>query len=352
MAQRSIWSTFAGIVLLAVLACFGGCAEPDTRLSLPAADLVWPDGEGEIARIRYVASVARPEDLQIRKSGWKRFWHYLIGEEEQPMVTPFGITVDDAGRIYVVDTYWKNIRVLDRNARRSFIFPDEEVELVFPVDVVVDGEDGMIYISDSQAGVVRGFRDPEDSAPLIIGEGNLKRPTGLAINRKTGELLVVDTSQHAVLRFSLRNHLLTGRFGLRGQGEGELNFPTGISAGNDGGCHVVDAMNFRVQTFTGNGGLLSQFGGPGDGPGTFSRPRDVAVDSEGNIYVVDAIFDNVQIFDAVGRLLLAFGRPGHGDGEFWLPAGISIDKDDNIYIADSYNHRIQIFSYLKQEDVQ
>ena len=184
---------------------------------------------------------------------------------------------------------------------------------------------------------------------MRASKGILGRPTGIAVNEKTSELLVVDTLNAAILRFDLADHKLKGKFGGSGKAEGELNFPTHIYVGRDGTIFASDSLNFRIQSFTPEGKFQRTFGSLGSGPGHFSRPKGVAVDSDGNVYVVDGLFDNVQIFDRESRLLMAFGRPGNGYGEFWLPTGIFIDPNDRIYVSDSYNKRVQIFQYLKRD---
>lgn len=173
------------------------------------------------------------------------------------------------------------------------------------------------------------------------------RPTGIAINPVTGELLVVDTMHSVILRFSLIDHSLKGVIGQEGKETGRFHLPTHISVSPAGNIHVTDSLNFRVQVLSPEGKYVSTFGAAGDSPGFFSRPKGVAVDSDGNIYVVDALFDNVQVFSTEGKLLMSFGKPGKELGEFWLPSGIFIDGKDMIYVSDSYNKRVQIFQYLK-----
>jgi DNA-binding beta-propeller fold protein YncE len=209
---------------------------------------------------------------------------------------------------------------------------------------------GNIFVTDSKQGVVKIFKNAGKNYGGEIGKGILGRPTGIAVNEKTSELLVVDTLNAYIFRFDLADRKLKGKFGGSGKAEGALNFPTHICVNSDGIIFASDSLNFRIQAFTPEGKFLRSFGSIGTSPGHFSRPKGVAVDSDGNIYVVDGLFDNVQIFDRESRLLMAFGRPGTGYGEFWLPTGIFIDSNDRIYVSDSYNKRVQIFQYLKGND--
>ena len=335
-------------IILAVILFLGpeACVK-DTHItteSLP--DIVWPPPP-EIPRIRFVGAVSKPQDLQIRPGVFRRFFDYLIGKTEVPMVAPYGVEIDSAGRLYVVDTFLRAVHVFDVKGSAYYSFPSDKANLVSPIDIAIENTSGNIYISDSKEGVVKIFKDAGKKFEGQIGKGVLERPTGIAVNQKTSELLVVDTLNATVFRFNLTDHQLKDKFGSSGRAEGQFNFPTHIFVNKEGLIFVSDSLNFRIQEFTPEGKFLRGFGSIGNGPGHFSRPKGVAVDSDGNIYVVDGLFDNVQIFDRDSRLLMDFGRPGNEYGEFWLPTGIFIDPIDRIYVSDSYNKRVQIFQYLK-----
>jgi DNA-binding beta-propeller fold protein YncE len=251
----------------------------------------------------------------------------------------------------VVDTFLRRIHVFDPAGNRYSFFPEDRTLLVSPIDIAID-HDGTIYVTDSKNALVYLFNDHGDKFLTTIGRGIFKRPTGIAVNEKTSELLVVDTLRSKVFRFDLASRSLKGSFGSDGATDGMFHYPTNIFVTSTGEIIVSDALNFRVQVFSPQGRFRFAVGGMGDVPGTFSRPKGVAADSDGNIYVVDGLFDNVQVFDKRGRLLMAFGDHGTGYGDFWLPTGIDIDRNDRIYVSDSSNRRVQIFQYLKKNMIQ
>jgi len=335
-------------VILTVILFMGpmACVKDTPIDQEPLPDIVWPKPP-EIPRIRFVAAVSKPQDLQIRPGVFRRFFDYLTGKAEVPMVAPYGVETDAAGRLYVVDTFLRTVHVYDVPDSTYYLFPSDKANFVSPIDIAIENASGTIYVSDSKAGVVKIFNDAGKHFAGEIGKGILARPTGIAVSAKSSELLVVDTLNASIFRFGLADHQLKGKFGGSGTAEGELNFPTSISVNSDGIIFAADSLNFRIQEFTPEGIFRRAFGSLGSGPGHFSRPKGVAVDSDGNVYVVDGLFDNIQIFDRDFRLLMAFGRPGNGYGEFWLPTGIFIDQDDRIYVSDTYNKRVQIFQYLK-----
>lgn len=337
-----ITAAFTAAICLVLSGCARHAAVSDVR-----PDIFWPNPP-EVKRIEFVKAVSKPEDLNIRPGILKRWVNYVIGRAAASIVSPYGITTDSQGRVYIVDTFLKRIHVFDAAGNQFFFFPEDRTMLASPVGIAID-KGGIVYITDSKRGVVCIFKDNGKKFLSTIGRDIFKRPTGIAVNPKTSELLVVDTLQSRVFRFDLSNRLLKGSFGTDGAMEGMFHYPTNIFVTLTGDIIVSDALNFRVQVFSPEGRFLFTFGRMGDVPGTFSRPKGVAADSDGNMYVVDALFDNIQVFDKRGRLLMAFGEHGTGYGDFWLPTGIYIDNNDLIYVSDSSNRRVQIFRYLKED---
>jgi len=336
-------------VIIFLIFTAAGCFKQAVEVRAPLPDIIWPS-PSEVPRIRFVNSVTKPEDLNIRDGAIKSFFKFLGGAgEEDGLSSPYGVEADIEGRLFVVDGMKRCVHVFDKGRGDYYIFPDKETSFVSPIDIAVD-TGGRIYVSDSKDAVVKIFQDHGRKYIGEIGRGSLRRPTGIAVNEKTGELLVVDTLSSVIMRYDLKDYSLKSIIGSKGKDREMFNSPTNISVSGDGHILVSDSLNFRVQVLTPGGEFFNSFGRPGDSPGYFSRPRGVAADSDGNIYVVDALFDNVQIFDNKGQLLMAFGGPGHNYGELWLPSGIFIDKNDYIYVSDTYNKRVQVFKYMKGDD--
>ncbi len=339
------------ILLLLLVTCLTvtGCSKQAVDKSEAIQVMIWPKPP-DIARIKFLNSISVPEDLNIKESSIKKFFNLFTGVEEKSIIKPYGLETDRFGRIFVVDSFKKAVHVFDETKKTYHYFPRKDVSLEYPIDIAIN-KNGLIYITDSKRAVVSIFSDAGNKYEREIGEGLLKRPTGIAINEKSGELLVVDTGSSRIMRYDLNTYMLKGIVGRDGEEEGMFHFPVNIFVSKDGRIFVSDSLNFRIQIFTHDWKYIDSFGKVGNSPGFFSRPRGVAVDSEGNIYVVDALFDNIQIFNVKGQLLMDFGGPGQGYGEFWLPSGLFIDSGDRIYVSDTYNKRIQIFQYLQEREM-
>ncbi|HSG69339.1 MAG TPA: hypothetical protein VLA12_02935 [Planctomycetaceae bacterium] len=192
-----------------------------------------------------------------------------------------------------------------------------------------------IFVTDSSRGRIGSYDKSMSRWEWLDIE--LVRPTGVACMEE--HLFVVETGLHRVVE--LRNGAIVRKFGERGSGDGQFNFPTLIVISNAGEIFVGDSMNFRIQRFNLNGGFMGAFGSLGDSPGSMPRIKGVAIDDAGNLWVSDAHLDRVAVYDRDGRFLLDVGRGGQEPGAFSFPAGIAI-RGDRVAIVDSLNRRVQI----------
>jgi DNA-binding beta-propeller fold protein YncE len=332
-------SAAAALRLALLIPAFGGA------ISWAAdSSLVWPAAPGT-PRIAYVRSIAQPADAGAKQSGLKRFANWVSGAEtgNEQFTKPFGIAVDDQGNLCLTDTGANSVSCFDQSTRRWRRW-DRAGEIRFASPVAVARKGSLIFVADSALGIVIAF-DTGGKLRFRI-DHDLERPSGLALSGE--RLFVADAQQHRVAVFDLNGKFLS-RFGRRGAGPGEFNFPTHLATDREGRLFVTDSMNHRVQVFDAAGQFQTQIGTAGDTSGHFGRPKGVAVDTFGHVYVADAAFDNLQIFDGAGRFLLDLGGSGQGPGEFWLPNGVAIDGNNQIYVADSYNRRVQVFKYLGEK---
>jgi DNA-binding beta-propeller fold protein YncE len=307
----------------------------------PVATPVWPAPPDE-PRIAYVQSIMQPSDAGVKPSGFRRFSNWLTGASKgnASLNRPFGIGLDASGNLLVTETGNGAVSFYDQKANRWHRW-HRAGTVQFSSPVAAAKSRDTFFVADSGLGAVLAF-DIDGKLRFQIRE-NLERPVGIAL---IGDrLLVADAQRHCIVVFDSGGRLLK-TFGQRGDGPGELNYPSHIHATAGGQILVTDSMNSRVQVFDAAGNFQRQIGSAGDGPGHFGRPKGVSSDRFGRIYVVDAVFDNVQVFDAEGQLLMHFGQGGNGSGEFWLPNGIAISADNRIYVADSYNNRVQVFQYV------
>jgi sugar lactone lactonase YvrE len=324
-----------GVLLVSSVACFAAKQPPGP---------VWPPPPADPC-VTFLRSISRPADIGAKTATGSRIAGWLTGsqQDKQELSRPFGLALDEAGNLLVTDTGANAVFMLD-TAHKKWRRWDSADKLKFECPVAMAAQNETIFVADSGLGKVVGFTQ---KGKLLFQVGDpLQRPTGIAL--ADSKMFITDSQLHQVIVCDLLGHVLS-RFGQRGAGPGEFNFPTHISVDTKGNLYVTDALNYRVQVFDQQGRFLRAVGSAGDAPGRFSRPKGAAADSYGHLYIIDSLFDNVQVFDAAGRLLLNWGEAGSAPGEFWLPNGIVINGHNEIYVADTYNHRIQVFQFIGKE---
>lgn len=346
------------IVVLSSLLGFVACASSPrvmhlTDPSLSPVERVWPQPP-ETARYRYLGMLTgeanfgpeRPAEL----SPAIRLLRWLVGlgiggDDPDVLLRPQSGAVDDVrGRIFVTDAARQAVFVFDESLAGLEIWQraDDGSRFDTPVGIAI-APDGSVFVADAGLGrvvVLDGDGRPRGS----IGEERLIRPTGLALDRLTGELYVADTARHVIEVFD-RSGRSVRQLGRRGSDIGEFNAPTHLALARDR-LYVSDTLNARVQVISQAGEPARVIGTRGLHVGNLTRAKGVAVDREDNVYIVESYFDHLLVFDRSGRFLLPIGGSGNEIGHFYLPAGVWSDSRDRIYVADMFNGRVIVMQYL------
>jgi DNA-binding beta-propeller fold protein YncE len=341
--RNAAWALFT-IVLLLQPSLFADRKKPQ---AVPAPPDLLLEGGRKLSFERVFSS---QRDIRGKPGFWKKLADVVAGEPEyKEMVRPYGVAVDSHGRVIVTDPGAAGIHIFDP-AQHKYKFLERREKskdaMLEPQCIALDANDN-IYVTDSRVGKIFVF-EPSGKYKGVFGslkggEGYFKRPTGIAIDRETQRIYVTDTLRDKVFILDASGQVLNN-FGQHGADNGQFNLPTELMI-KSGILAVVDAMNFRVQTFDRKGTFQSAFGNIGDGDDALFRPKGIGLDSENHIYLVEGLSGTVKVFDREGQLLYFFGRRGRGLGQFQLPAGIFVDPNDRVYVVDSYNRRVQVFQY-------
>ena len=260
------------------------------------------------------------------------------------------------GKIYVTDTRASLVHVFDIPRGRHFALGYRlEGKLSKPIGITLD-QAGNVYVADQGKGRVVVYDDFGLFKRFIGDHTTFDRLTSVAVSPSGDKIYLVDTGgvasqKHEVIIFN-KNGQQTGKFGGRGNADGKLNLPTDILVAPDGNVAVLDAGNFRIQWFDANGAFIRSWGEVGKGLGQFGRPRSFALDDDGLLYVTDSFFSNIQVFDNAGNLLLPIGDHGTkpGAGNYALISGISTDETSRVYVLDQFFKKLEVFRKLSPEE--
>lgn len=242
---------------------------------------------------------------------------------------PHGITVDQAGNLYVVDHGNHLIRkitpagVVTTLAGLAGIPGNTDgsgaaARFQFPAGIAVDGA-GTLYVADSGNHRIRKLT-PAGAVSTLAGSGTLGTANG------TGPAA-------------------------------QFNFPNGIAVASNGTLFVADNGNHAIRAITAAGVVTTFLGQAGtsgtrDGTGNLARfesPSGIALDADGNLYISDSLNHTIRKSSPAGvvtTLAGVAGQSGITDGRgpqarFGQPIGIAVDPRGNVYVADVTLHRIR-----------
>jgi len=345
LSRKGKWPSTGTWAVACSVMLFVGCATTaqGPRTMAGAGQLVWPAPPSE-QRIAFVMSFTGAEDLGIKKRFLQRLRVFVSGRSPERLVRPMAIVESPGNRYFVADPGVRGVHLFDIERGRYRLIRRENGEpLPSPVGLAA-GLVGEVYVVDSRLAALYMIEPRGEVALKVPLDALMSQPTGVALDKPSGRIYLVDTGSHEVKIFA-RDGALLRRVGGRGTAPGKFNYPTMIWMTDAGEFLVSDSLNFRTQVFDAEGNFLRQFGAAGDSAGFQPQSKGIATDSHGHVYVVDSTLHAVQIFDSSGTFLYRLGLRGDGTGEFLLPTGIFIGERDTIYVADSYNSRIQVFRY-------
>ncbi|MFQ5574069.1 MAG: 6-bladed beta-propeller [Terriglobia bacterium] len=262
---------------------------------------------------------------------------------------PLSVSTDSQKNIYVSDTGNNRLMVFDRDGEylRRVGKSSGKNKLQGVYGTYIDEKKDRVYVADWMRQRVSVFTDkgrflfkfPRNGQAAAFGPLGFT-PYDLASYK--GKMYV--TSNNGIYVFTKTGKFLE-RWGKRGTGIGDYDFPNGIAIDQKSGMiYVADTLNRRVVAIKGKNKIQWTLGRPDQNQSIvsfFALPRDVSVDNEGRVLVTDTFHHQIVVIDKKGALISIVGGRGTDDAKLNFPEGIAVTKDGVVYVADRENGRIQ-----------
>jgi DNA-binding beta-propeller fold protein YncE len=262
----------------------------------------------------------------------------LSNDVIENMLFPF-LSMRDLFFLHLANTRWKSLveayvyKTIDNNKRDwilshliSFLpcFNEDRNMILSAVKI-----DGLLLRYATEA-----FKGDREIVFAAVGQNKRALEYVLEPLRNDNDLIFLAQSP----QFQFKK-----RFGTRGTGNGEINFPYFVTCDRLGNIFVSDCLNHRVHQFDSNGNWNRYIGGKGFYKGQFNQPMGISFNSKNHLIVADSMRHRVQVFDESLQFIKSFGSEGEGIGQFRYPNGTAVDANDNIFVNDYGNHRVQVF---------
>ncbi|CAF1589948.1 unnamed protein product, partial [Rotaria sp. Silwood1] len=236
-------------------------------------------------------------------------------------------------------------------------------------------EAGSLYVVDIEGHAVRKYGSG-DSTRTIVAGGNgqgdrlnqLSDPRYIFVDRHH-TVYVSDNSNHRVMKWleGAREGIIVAGGQGKGNGLQQLSNPNGIVVDQIGTVYISDSENNRVMAWakgTSKGSIVI-----GGDEAALDRPIGLSFDPFGNLFVSEYGSGKVQRFDFIWRPLRASaihiqksavwkqhgvivaGGNGIGNAVNQLnqPYGLFVDSEQNVYVTDSWNRRVMEWKSNAQE---
>jgi DNA-binding beta-propeller fold protein YncE len=165
---------------------------------------------------------------------------------------PYRLAVDKKGIIYVVARNYPGVLALDNSGFIiDKIYPEEDGRKIKITDVTLDNAGKIYLVSEDESRIY--IYDQNRELMLKFGEkggssGKLSRPKAVGIDEHTGTIYVADYMRHTVSVYDSTGKYIS-EFGGLGWNPGWFQHPIDITVDDAGRILVADFFNQRIQLF-------------------------------------------------------------------------------------------------------
>ena len=246
---------------------------------------------------------------------------------------PQCITISKSGELIVVECPMigsTDVVVFNKQGEKVKEIKHSSVKL--PCGVSIDRY-GNIYVSCSHPPTVVKFSQ-DGQTQLVQTKIKVNGDLLGMIQVIDVQVFVCSKSDCAVLVLDCRNLKEIRRFGCKGSGNGEFNYPVDVIAEN-GELYVSDYKNYRIQVFSMEGQFIRSFTIKDPATQKSYAPCGLCIGPDRLLYVACCGPDHIFAFTLAGTCVASVDVEGK-------PAGIAADIDGFLYICMYGNNTINV----------
>jgi NHL repeat len=163
-------------------------------------------------------------------------------------------------------------------------------------------------------------------------EAGFKLPEGVACDAR-GQLVVADTGNDRLVRFSFREKKLSGGREIR---VSQLSAPLRVQLNSKGEIYALDGKQRRIVHLGPEGEFKAVLAMDGAPPPATIVPKSFAIDATDSVYVLDVFSARVLVLNAQGRFQRALPLPD----SVGFATALAVDTAGTVFLLDSIKRRL------------
>ena len=249
------------------------------------------------------------------------------------------------------------------SAQQKVLFLDARTHSVRG-EIKVDGNplgvawgDGVLYVGNDTLARIEIFGSNRSGKWSLLGtlgdvEQAVPGPSDIEFDPLSGHVFVLSAGLKTVLVFSAEGNLLS-TIGVTQDAAGSLRRPTALAVNglteellvsDYGDPDLAEPPSVKIYSF--DGSYLGAISGDSGQTGyEFSRPQGLATTDKGEILLVDSLLGQVLVFERSSLLgVTSLGSYGTQPGELRLPLDVVVDEEgEHVLVTNNRLGRIESF---------